>query len=372
MSGTSVDSIDAALVAIKPSGDKLLLHYQQEYPKVLREEILRLIRDWNAPLEKITRLHYEIGEAFADCARNALVQAKKQKLSTKVVAIGSHGQTVFHNAQTKQTLQIGEAAIIAARTGHTVISDFRVADTAVGGEGAPLLPLYHQRLFAKEKGLAVHNLGGISNFTYLGPKKKIFALDTGPANCLADAAIQRLSQGKQNFDAHGSLAAKGKIRGEILAYLTKSPGVASFREKPLPKSTGRELFSNLLCEEVLKQFSSYPVEDILASLLEFSVELMSEAYERFVLKEKLPLTRVVFCGGGSKNPYLLGRFQLRFPKVKIQTLEDYSLSSQAVESQAFAFFAHQCLQKKPITLASTTGAQRPAICGKISFPPLKK
>jgi anhydro-N-acetylmuramic acid kinase len=371
MSGTSVDGIDASLVLHQGDQDHLLLHLQEPYPKKLREEILELIRTPSMSLENFTRLHYEIGEAFAHTALKTIKAAKNKKFLTAkmpLLAIGAHGQTVFHQPEHKRTLQIGEGSIIAVRTGVTTVSDFRVADTAAGGEGAPLLPFYHRRLFAKEakSGLLVHNLGGISNYTYLGPKGQIFALDTGPANCLLDGAIQKLSNGETSFDQDGALARDGRLSAELLQWLEQNPEIAAFRKKAAPKSTGRELFSPRLLEKAMADFSHLYPEDLMRTLAQFTVDLIAESYERDIFKKRLPLKTAVLAGGGAKNSFLTQLLHLRFPKVNFLTMEDFGFNSQALESQAFGAFALLALQGKAITRANTTGVKQEVICGKIS------
>lgn len=371
MSGTSVDAIDAALLQTEGKKDHLLLHLQFPYEKKLRDEILGLIRSPNMNLADFTRVHYEIGHAFAAAAEKTIQTALKKKFLKKreeLTAIGSHGQTVFHDPEGHRTLQIGESAVIAAETGITTVSDFRVADTAAGGEGAPLLPYYHRRLFAAEasKGVVVHNLGGISNFTYVGPKGKFFALDTGPANCLLDGAIQTLSGGKTPYDENGQLASMGRVSKELRAFLMEKPDIRAFRKKRAPKTTGRELFSPRLLEAAMKEHSHLLPEDLLQTLTHFTVDLIVEAYENEILRRKLPLAKVVFAGGGAGNGFLLSLLQKRLPKVEFFTMEDFGWSSQALESQAFGYYAWLALRGEPIAFPTTTGASRPVVCGKIN------
>jgi anhydro-N-acetylmuramic acid kinase len=371
MSGTSVDAIDVSLVRLGPKTDELLLHCQYPFDAPLRAEILAMIRDPAVGLRNFTRIHYEIGSAFALASERTIAAARKRKLlkaREDVAVIGSHGQTVYHDPEGKRTLQIGEASLIAARTGITTVSDFRTADTAQGGEGAPLIPWYHRRLFAKlaTKGVAVHNLGGISNYTYVGPRKTIFALDTGPANCLIDSAIQKFSEGELAYDNDGQVARLGRILPELMAFLKDKSDIAAFRLRHAPKSTGRELFSAALLEEVYRQFPHRAGEDLLRTLTQFTADLILESFDREIFHRKLPLSRVVFAGGGARNSFLLSLLREKLPKVQFQVMEDYGWNSQALESQAFAAFAWLALQGEPITLPTTTGAKKPAVCGKIS------
>jgi anhydro-N-acetylmuramic acid kinase len=374
MSGTSVDAIDASLLLTEGKKDRLLLHLQFPYRKDLQQDILRLIREPSIGLDRFSRLHYAVGEAFAAAAEKTIRTALKKKLlrsRSQLAAIGSHGQTVFHDPEGRRSLQIGESALIAARTGLTTVSDFRVADTALGGEGAPLLPYYHRRLFSGEArhGLTVHNLGGISNFTYVGPKGKIFALDTGPASCLLDGAIQALSAGKNRFDKDGAIARLGRVSKELQRDLMNQPEILAFRRRKAPKSTGRELFSPKLLETMMQEHSHLLPEDLLHTLTHFTVDLIVESYDREIFRKRLPIRKVVLTGGGSRNGFLLKLLRQGLPQVEILTMEDFGWSSQSLESQAFGHFAWLALEGKPITFPTTTGAMAPAICGKISHPP---
>lgn len=371
MSGTSVDAIDASLVQTTGAKDHLLMHLQFPFKAELRDDILGLIKDPATNLGHLTRVHYEIGHAFAEAAEKTIQAALKKKFLPRredLRAIGSHGQTVFHDPDGRRTLQIGEASLIAARTGVTTVSDFRTADTALGGEGAPLLPWYHRRLFTKEAkhGVVVHNLGGISNYTYVGPGEKIFACDTGPANCLLDGAIQHFSQGKTAYDAGGALARTGTGNEELLAWLMDRADVAAFRKRRAPKSTGRELFSHRLLQEALKTFGHVKPEHLLNTLSHYTVELILESYRKEILQKKLPLKTVVLAGGGARNEFLLSLLEEALPKVQFLTMEDFGWSSQALESQAFALFAHMAIEGEPISYPTTTGTKTPAVCGKIS------
>jgi anhydro-N-acetylmuramic acid kinase len=373
MSGTSVDAIDVSLIKSSDKKEALLLHLQFPYEKKLQEKILQIIHKPNVQLADFTDLHYAIGKTFADAAENTIQIALKKKILKKrseLKCIGAHGQTVFHDPLKKQTLQIGEASKIAALTAITTVSDFRSADTAYGGEGAPLLPFYHRKLFSSlaKNGVAVHNLGGISNYTYIGPKNTIFALDTGPANCFMDGAVQYFSKGKFRFDSQGKMASKGKPREEVKSFFSQIAEITEFRKRSAPKSTGRELFSPKVLMALLENQPKISQEDLLCSLAQYTVELMAESYRREILEKKFPLKKIILAGGGAQNLFLLQLLKKEFPKIEFETMEDHGWSAQALESQAFAFFALAALHKNPITLPSTTGAKKPVICGKISYP----
>ncbi|MCO5141777.1 MAG: anhydro-N-acetylmuramic acid kinase [Oligoflexia bacterium] len=365
MSGTSVDSIDASLIRIGDKQDTFVLHTDFAYPKLLKRELLDLIHAQEGDFYSLAKAHYEVGKTFALAAQKALKRARDKKILTKndLVIIGSHGQTIFHDPIEKRTTQIGEPSFLTQDTGYTTVSDFRTADTVAGGDGAPLLPLYHRRLFSKP-GHAVHNLGGISNFTYIG-NKEIFALDTGPANCLMDLALQELHAHSKAFDRDGKIARSGSIHPRLLNELMNDQEILAFRRKKAPKSTGRELFSKDFLVRSLKRVVQVDFADLIRTLAEFTVVLAVESYQKEVLKKNRPLKEIIFTGGGSKNSFLLELFSQKI-NARIKTMEDYDLNSQSIESQAFAYFAWCCLNSKPISLASTTGVKKEIVCGKIS------
>jgi len=372
MSGTSVDAIDACLIRCGGAKDEMLFHQQFSYPEKVRQKILSLIYSAHLNLDEFTKLHYEVGSAFAQAAKSTIRICHKKKVlkvSERIHSIGVHGQTVFHDPLQKRTLQLGEMSLVAKATGIATVSDFRAADTAVGGGGAPLLPFYHRRLFSSKarKGIAIHNLGGISNFTYLG-EAKIFALDTGPANCWLDGAIQSLSHGKVKFDKAGKLSSLGRISTELLADIYRDKDIKKFRKQRAPKSTGRELFSPKFLQILMQKHAHLFPEDILRTLMEVTVDLIVESYEREVFEKKLSLAEIIFAGGGSKNRFLLKVLGARMPGVKLSYLEEHGLDSQALEAQAFAYYAKMALEKKSITFPSTTGCATLTVCGKVSYP----
>ena len=365
MSGTSVDSIDAALISSAETSDKLLLHCEFPWKKSTRTKILDLVHTPQTSLEKILALHYEIGSSFAEAAAETIQHAKAKKLlSAKnfLTAIGCHGQTIFHDPAHKRTWQLGEASLIAARTGITTISDFRTADTAAGGEGAPLVPYYHQRLLPKP-GSVFLNLGGIANYTYIG-KNHLLALDTGPANCWMDYVIH--SRTGKDYDRDGILAATGEVQERFLSACKNFPEIKKFRARAAPKSTGRELFSATTLEKILKRFPKISTPDLMRTLLQFSVDLIHDSVETEILNEKKAVHTIIVAGGGVHNPLFLHLLQVSLPMVEVHKSLALNLNCKALEAQAFAYFAHASLEGIPITFPTTTGCKTPAICGKIS------
>ena len=368
MSGTSMDGIDAVLAKITPAGDTTLAHVSFPYSKSLRDELFRAVAKPLLSLENFGALDARIGGAFAAAAVKCIRTARAKKIRADVDVIGSHGQTVFHNPQRLVSLQLGSPQVIANATGVTTVSNFRMADIVAGGEGAPFLPFYHRRIVGARAGVAVHNLGGISNFTYFGTNGKLVALDTGPASCLMDAAISALSHGRQTFDRGGAWASAGRVSEKLLNFLKRERAVAAYIARPAPKSTGRELFTFELAERVLREAKQLRLarEDVLATLGQFSVDLMVVAYERFVLRRGLPLKEVVFCGGGARNPFLLGRFQDSMPTVKVRVLEDYGVASQAIEAQAFGCYGIMAIAGQAQNVPAATGARAEVVCGEIT------
>ena len=366
-----MDGVDAVLVAVGPKGDKCLQHYHLAYPKQLRKELLQLLRDPQGKLGALGDLDNRLGEIFARAANRCIARAISKGVArrTQILLIGSHGQTVYHEPKRRVSVQLASPAVISQRTGLTVVSDFRRADLIAGGEGAPFLPYYHRRLFAKNAvGRAVHNLGGISNFTYSGPKGKIVALDTGPASCLMDLAMHKLSRGRFAMDRNGAWARKGVCDEALLQWLKNIPGVKKYRSLAAPKSTGRELFSEQLLDRFLKRACTKRCskENQMATLTQFSVDLAVEAYVRFVVKKGLPLKEIVFTGGGTYNLAMRDAFADKLPGVQLNSIETLGGNPQALEAQAFGVYALMAIAGKPCNIPAATGARQEVTCGQIT------
>jgi len=293
MSGTSVDGVDVALVSIK--GEKVELKGFRSYPysPSLRKKILSAA---SLSLSEVSQLNFEIGKVFAKAVLSFL---KKQRVSSKkIYCIGSHGQTVFHKTLGKKsewsTFQLGEPSFIAAHTGILTVADFRPKDMAFGGHGAPLTPCFHYAFFKKRGPLVVHNLGGMSNMTYIpkgGRKSKVIGFDSGPANCLIDGVIRHLTS--QKYDSGGKLAASGRVHQGLVRRWMKN----SFFSKKLPKSCGQEEFGENFIQKILKQTKGLSKKDIVATVTAFTAESIVKSYENYILK-KNSLREIVFCGGG--------------------------------------------------------------------------
>jgi anhydro-N-acetylmuramic acid kinase len=377
MSGTSMDGIDAVLCQHKKNHDQTLAHIKLSYPKAIERELRARIFHYDEklaqPLESLADLHWQVGDVFARATKKLLQHAYSKKILKKTeqkILIGSHGQTIYHAPDDGVTWQIGESAKILSATGITTVSDFRAADVAAGGQGAPLLPWYHRRIISQlsDRGIAIHNMGGISNFTYCH-KSTLIAFDTGPANCMLDTAIQVLTNGKRQMDLNGREALRGFAHLSLLQWLKDRPAVKKYRRLAAPKSTGRELFSHDLTLQFLEKAERQHLSlaDSLATLTVFSADLMAEAYERFILKQNLPLKEIYVAGGGAKNAALLQALELRLPEgTQVKSLTTLGIDPQVIEAQAFGYFAWCAVAGLPITMASTTGLKQPIICGKIS------
>lgn len=377
MSGTSSDGVDAALTAIErtPSGAvKVFLKafLTQAYPKGLRRRVLKVAEEGKARLAELTSLDVELGELFAKAAHRLVRKAKFQMES--ISAIGSHGQTVFHGPRPypdsglrAATLQIASPAVIAERTGCTVVADFRPADMAAGGEGAPLSPHGHALLFRhRRRGRIILNLGGIANVSVLphGPGGRspsdVLAFDTGPGNMVLDALVEEASGGKVSFDRAGRSASMGKVDEELLEALLKNP---YFLRSP-PKSTGREAFGRAFAMRLLRRVRSRgdSLEDALATAAALTARSVGLQIEQFVTDEG-PYRELYLCGGGAKNRTLVKMLKEALPSMEIQPVDVLGIPGDALEAVIFALLAAETMDGRPVWLPRATGARRPALLG---------
>ena len=381
MSGTSVDGVDAALVEISGTDSepkvKLLAFENKPYPPQVREKIFSLFTPANATVDKVGYMNFLLGEIYAKSALSVIEKAGMKP--EEIDVIGSHGQTIWHapipespdGIPVAYTVQIGEGSVIAERTGILTVSDFRVADMAAGGQGAPLVPFSEYLLYRREKEtILLQNIGGIGNMTVMpaGAKPRdVFAFDTGPGNMIIDAVISAVTGGEKTYDTGGETAVKGKVCNALLDILKAEP----YYRQPLPKTTGREHFGVQYTEKILSWWKEnpIPVEDLLATVTDLTAYSIADAYERYVLP-KYQASEIIVGGGGSYNATLLRFMKERFAPhgVAVRTQEDLGLSSDAKEAVAFALMADCCMRGKANTLPSVTGAEHPAVMGKISQP----
>jgi anhydro-N-acetylmuramic acid kinase len=364
LSGTSADGTDAALCAIEGVDDATRLTVRAfvsiPFARPLRERIFRLAE---ANASELCDLDVLLGEAFAEAA--LAVCAAGSVAPADVDLIGSHGQTAVHHPRSAgrigATLQIGEAAVIAERTGCPVVSDFRVRDVAAGGEGAPLVPLADHLLFhAPGRKRAMQNIGGIANVTLVGDQlADMVAFDNGPGNMPLDTVARAASDGAEAFDRDGLRAARGKVDAALLAELHRHPYLAL----PPPKTTGREDFGREFVYPLLTRFDSRK-DDLLATLTRFSAEAIARSY-----REALPVMpdEVYISGGGALNPTLMSHLVELLAPIPVQSLAALGVDPEAKEAIAFAVLANQTLFGAAGNVPAVTGARGPRVLGKLSF-----
>ncbi|MEK7233850.1 MAG: anhydro-N-acetylmuramic acid kinase [Elusimicrobiota bacterium] len=350
MSGTSADGVTAALAAIGPRDIRVVRHRTYPYSSALKRRIL------GAPelaVAELSRLNVELGEAFAAAALKIAGRVRPS-------VIGSHGQTVWHgpNAVPPNTLQIAEPAVIAERTGVTVVADFRPRDMAAGGQGAPLAPAFDLFLYGRGPLKAVINIGGISNATILGQGRIHAAFDTGPGNVLLDEATRRATRGRRDYDAGGRLAASGSVDEKLVKRLLSNP---YFLKAP-PKSLDRSTFGPALLDRLYPRLKARNLPDALATLCELSARSLWLA-----VLENSPgaLNEIVLSGGGALNAHLMRRLHALFAPAPVRVT---AIPVMAKEAACFAWLAIRALDGKTGNAPSATGARGPRILGKIVRP----
>lgn len=367
MSGTSVDGIDAALVRFRGGGPGVqieLLHANTyKFTPEMRAEVFKLFRPETSNVVTICQMNFALGEVFAQAALDLMKDAGVTP--DQVDLIGSHGQTVWHEPvpvevggiKTAATLQIGEMAVIAARTGVPTIADFRVRDVAAGGQGAPLIPYMDYCLLRHPtQARALQNIGGIGNVTYIPAGAQLTdvrAFDTGPGNMLIDALCQHFFG--QPYDKDGAIAASGKVIPELLAELMAHPYLAA---QP-PKTTGRELFGLQFAKGLHGRGEP---ADLVATATAFTAQSIADSYRRFLG----PVDQVVVGGGGSRNPVLMRMLQEALPESKVMDHEAIGINSDAKEAIGFALLANDALLGLATNVSGATGGT-PAVLGKVSL-----
>jgi len=372
MSGTSVDGVDAALVRISGCGPDTslnLLHFASyPYAEKARELILAVASARQADIDELSQLNFYLGKIFARAAVNLVRQAGFSL--SEVDLIGSHGQTIRHlpcpqpfiDTAVASTWQIGEASVIAKETGCITVADFRPADIAVGGQGAPLVPIFDFILYRSDiKSRALLNIGGIANITLLPAGctvDQVLAFDTGPGNMLIDALCRKYFNKK--YDKDGSIAGSGQVHEGMLKALLED---AYFQQKP-PKSTGREYFGQEFlrrCGEMAQRLSLSPA-DVIATVTELTVRSIRKSYEDFV---QTPVQELIVSGGGRYNPMIMRGLQKAFRNVKVAPSDDYGIPADAKEAVAFAVLANETIHGNAGNVPGATGASRPTVLGKI-------
>lgn len=369
MSGTSVDGIDAALVEIEGAGAgagvELLAFRTYPFQPETRERILRALA--SASAREVCELNFLLGEAFAAAVLKVIQEAGLEPRDVDL--IGSHGQTVYHipkaMAGVNSTLQIGDGAVIAERTGLPVVCDFRTRDIAAGGDGAPLVPYADFVLFNRSGRVrALQNIGGIANVTVLpGTVEEVFAFDTGPGNMIIDHVARAAAADEEAYDEGGELSALGVADEALLErlldheYLRLSP----------PKSTGREMFGQAYSQALVDAYDPLRLLDLLATVVCFTADSIARAYRDFIFP-RYKVDEVIVSGGGVHNATLLSRLRAALAPVPVRSLEDLGLSSDAKEAVAFAILANETIAGNPSNVPGATGALRPVVLGKIVPP----
>jgi len=361
MSGTSMDGIDAALVEIDTATCKILQTHSDPWPEDLLQRLQQIVTQPDqATLALAGHLHHELGRAFANTALGLLGAAGLPPQA--VTAIGSHGQTVLHapDARAPYSIQLGDPGTIAIETGIPVVADFRNADMALGGQGAPLVPAFHRWAFGREdEDRAVINIGGIANVTILHGDGRTTGFDTGPGNTLLNHWMS--AHHGQPFDNAGAWAAGGRVNSELLGALAGD----NYFARPPPKSTGLEYFNLPWLQQYLDNLSGQPdPQDVQSTLSELTALQIANA-----LCALPTLRHIAVCGGGVANNDLMSRLHLMLPNSSIRTTADWGIDPQWVEAAAFAWLARQRLHGLASNLPSVTGAAASVSLGGLYLPP---
>jgi anhydro-N-acetylmuramic acid kinase len=398
MSGTSADGINVAFVRIGnarssasqrrfgaaarirgPEGPRhieLLGHAEHAYPKRVREAVLSAMNASRARVADLARLNFLLGELYADAVRST-----ERRFRVKADLVGCHGQTLYHQGEGKRflgrsvaaTWQTGEAAVVAARVGVPVVSDFRPADMVAGGQGAPLVPFLDYSLFRDEHvGRIVQNIGGIANLTFIpagATAEDVVAFDTGPGNMVIDAVTEQLFG--QAFDRNGRIAHSGSVLEPVIrAVLSR----AFFLKRP-PKTAGREEFGRKFVRRFLRMCQGAKNNDIVATATAITARSIADAIRRFIIRGPRygathAVQEMILSGGGTRNATLVEmlRKQLKPLGTQLRLSDEYGVPSEAKEAAAFAVLAYETWHRRPSNVPSATGAKRAAILGKISYP----
>ena len=354
MSGTSLDGVDAALVQFNNEQQPFVLktHFLA-YPTDLRAAILALQHPTENELETTALMANTLANLYADAVHQLLEIAKIKP--NEVAAIGCHGQTIRHRPELGFTLQIGNSAVLAEMTGITVVSDFRSRDIAAGGQGAPLVPAFHQAIFSHSTlNRAVINIGGIANITYLSQSSPLIGFDSGPGNMLLDAWIKQHKN--LNYDANGAWASTGQVIEPLLATMLSEP----FFNLTPPKSTGRDLFNDKWLKKHLAG-NSYQPQDVAFTLVSLTALSIHHALMQYCCE----VDEVYLCGGGAHNTLLVNQLQSLLSNKKVETTDKLGIGLDWVEAIAFAWLAELCLNHHTASLPEVTGAKGARILGAI-------
>jgi anhydro-N-acetylmuramic acid kinase len=385
MSGTSADAIDVALVRIAPRAPnarsaqapaRLENFTTLPYPRAVRAAVLRIAEGAASTSGEISQLNFRLGQVFAQAVLHA---CKKFRVNPRRISlIGSHGQTIYHQGlatpfagrPVASTMQIGEPALIAALTGITTVGDFRPADIAVGGQGAPLVPFVDYLLYRDSRHSRVAlNIGGIANLTVIPRRARpqdLFAFDIGPGNMVIDAAVRHFTRERQTYDRDARMALRGQTLFALLDRLLADP---YFRQPP-PKTAGREQFGHAYAQRILNWgavHQSGPADLVRTATL-FTALSIVDAVHRWV-SPRTRVTQLIIAGGGARNPLIVAQLRAALGGIEILSSDSFGVPGDAKEAFAFALLADETFHQRPSNLPSATGAARPAILGKICYAP---
>lgn len=376
MSGTSVDGVDAALVKIKGSGldtkVETIAFKNYPYDEQIRERIFQLFNPKQSTVDNICHMNFLLGEIFAKAALEIISEAGYKP--EDIDLIGSHGQTIYHlpnpvydyGYTIRSTLQIGEPAVIAERTGIVTVGDFRVRDVAAGGQGAPIVPYTEYIIYRdKNKNIALQNIGGISNVTIIPANagvNEVFAFDNGPGNMIIDEVVVRITKGKQRYDKNGEMAKEGTVNNSLLEYLMDD----KYFKQPLPKTTGREYFGSAYVDRLMEKAENMGIrgKDLIATVTAFTAKSIAESYKYYILN-KYRLDKVIIGGGGSYNKTLLSFIREYLEGIDVITQEDMGFNSDAKEAVAIAILANEAINGNKNNIPNVTGAKNPVVMGKL-------
>lgn len=383
MSGTSVDGIDAAVIEVSSSGPRehgveirLLAFENTPFPVDARDQIFELFDPAKATIDKVGAMNMWLGELYAKATLSVINKCGLEP--GQIYAVGSHGQTIYHAPEEQLvddynlhcTVQIGDGAVIANRTGIACVSDFRVADMAMGGQGAPLVPFTEHLLYQdQDQTLLLQNIGGIGNVTVLpagASSEEVYAFDTGPGNMIIDGLVSELFA-PMTMDIGGKLAVNGKIIDELLIWLKQD----DYYTMSLPKSTGRERFGKQYVSQIVEMMKvkGWNAVDVIATATFLTAWTIVDSYERYIAPNHQAQCLIV-GGGGSYNETLLRNLKQLFAphQVRVLTQEEIGGNSDAKEAIAFALLAYYTMERMPNNIPKVTGATKPVVMGKVSWP----
>ena len=374
MSGTSADGIDVALVRAAGGGASLENFASFPFPRGVQDAILQIAEGRSVRTEEISQLNFLLGEVFAD---TALAACRKFRVPLSAVdVIGSHGQTVFHQGtpapfngrRVASTLQIGDPSVIANRTGITTVGDFRTADMAAGGQGAPLVPFVDYMLYRHPRiGRVALNIGGIANVTVIpsgAALEDVFAFDTGPGNMVIDALVRHYTRAQQRFDSNAEMAARGNLLPGLLHSLLADE---YFSRRP-PKTAGREQYGEAYVRKILAQREARRAkpEDVIRTATILTALSIVDAFHRFIAP-KTGVGELIVSGGGARNPLLMAQLESGLRGVKVRDAGELGVPADAKEAFAFAVLACETLRRRPANVPGATGAKKAVVLGKVCY-----